>query len=828
MGKKRKSTYSATNIFDRENFSGGNPGSPESPFPGIPLNKRAKLSPPNSPLSSPPVPVKAKSFPQGIAPSTPRTGTPKGSSRTTPRRVLSPQSPPQSPPMPSSVTPRSPLSRCLFDFSPVSTPSTPSTPKYPTGLPIGCPPSASRRLFTPTTSEPRNADSKKEASSLKTSVLDDQPSSQPQEGPETIPDDILDIVFDPSLDLETSSASSKDEESSKEKESGLGFQPLSFFDGKGEILTSLVAQRKALFESLASRPPSVPVSQVACSPVNLSRSVTARTLDVPNLRHRPLISTTRHPSFVPKSLEGQQSLSQSTKVCVGSRGERDSSKDRPINQLDQNKSVSDFKKDLENLFAEGKLRSRTFPPPKTEKPSIQTTDPVSVPELLPPPPPPPNPENQEKTSRKFIRARLELYETERSYCRTLDTIISEYYKPLCRALPERYIRTLFGNIVELHHLSSRLCEELIHWVGDPQNVSLMSVFESTFKELHSAMLVYCDHYEYSFLKNWPHFINPLRSNFKKVSTTFCTFFKQRELQPQVLESMLIVPVQRIPRYRLLLQEICDNTENVSENQKKDLFDVFAVMESLASELNSTLGRLNLLHEGQEAAQVFARRFDNGSDFESQLENEFSSIQLEINVSVLELVSKHPKRVVENDVVVFKDQGCEFERTQEQICLFGSRLIRVRNGDSFLRRSRNISQVLNMEFVFDFIDPQLPTCLHLVSPFFGLSLVFSSLAELEACQESFRLLKEKMTTSKPSLKTQRAIYLTQIAHHTFQSVVCGGDPQAFKPFCFFWIDTSDEDEKSNPMFRKGPSHLTPKTNSYSSKTSECSGYGKGQP
>eukprot|EP00824_Muranothrix_gubernata_P019025 TRINITY_DN38545_c0_g1_i1.p1 TRINITY_DN38545_c0_g1~~TRINITY_DN38545_c0_g1_i1.p1 ORF type:complete len:557 (-),score=134.50 TRINITY_DN38545_c0_g1_i1:67-1710(-) len=150
----------------------------------------------------------------------------------------------------------------------------------------------------------------------------------------------------------------------------------------------------------------------------------------------------------------------------------------------------------------------------------------------------------------------ELLKTERTYVLQLQTVVKEFFAPLSRPTGPRLltpdeVRQIFANVNMVLKVNETLLSDLEERMG-----------EWPFAQLGKSMLNIAP-----FLKTYTDYVN----NYNRALTTltqakkrrdFATFLKQKEARHcggLDLVSYLITPVQRIPRYRLLLEDLVKNT-----------------------------------------------------------------------------------------------------------------------------------------------------------------------------------------------------------------------------------------------------------------------------
>lgn len=149
-------------------------------------------------------------------------------------------------------------------------------------------------------------------------------------------------------------------------------------------------------------------------------------------------------------------------------------------------------------------------------------------------------EKRESLRNKAVR---EILYTEKSYIKSLDVLNKFFVEPLRGIIDPGPHNLMFGHIGMIYNL----------------NMELMTELEANLENVGSAFLKFAP-----FLKLY----SVYAFDFKKTLLTLqeltekCSKFRQHlektETRPDVqtkLNSLLIVPIQRVPRYKMLLQQV---------------------------------------------------------------------------------------------------------------------------------------------------------------------------------------------------------------------------------------------------------------------------------
>lgn len=166
-----------------------------------------------------------------------------------------------------------------------------------------------------------------------------------------------------------------------------------------------------------------------------------------------------------------------------------------------------------------------------------------------------------KMRKKRRRVAQELLETEALYVQNLDLLKSSFYDPLFensknpgRVITTDDVRTIFGSLNIILPVNKLLLGELEKRLQVPESEFLVigDAFE-TLAYCLKSYTAYCNDFE-----NTRHILARLKKN-----SAFASFFTKisanEALHGKTIFDLMILPVQRIPRYRMLLAELYKNT-----------------------------------------------------------------------------------------------------------------------------------------------------------------------------------------------------------------------------------------------------------------------------
>jgi len=187
------------------------------------------------------------------------------------------------------------------------------------------------------------------------------------------------------------------------------------------------------------------------------------------------------------------------------------------------------------------------------------------------------------------RAMQEIFTSEESYVRYLNILVKLYLEPLRNTrpliLPLETIKLIFSDIEVILSINTKLLQELDQVINHTSLQLVGTVFVSH-KDYLKVYSTYINGYEKA--------VDTLEKC-KKTVPNFKKFLEETrakhsaELGGRNLDDFLIMPVQRIPRYVILLQELGKHQTKV---QTQDTFDIpiaIAKMKEIASLINDRRG-----------------------------------------------------------------------------------------------------------------------------------------------------------------------------------------------------------------------------------------------
>ncbi|XP_041091553.1 proto-oncogene vav-like isoform X2 [Polyodon spathula] len=171
----------------------------------------------------------------------------------------------------------------------------------------------------------------------------------------------------------------------------------------------------------------------------------------------------------------------------------------------------------------------------------------------------------------------EIRQTEEKYTETLGSILNHFMKPLQRFLQPSDIESIFINIEELFQTHSSLLEEVRSSILTFNADNLYQVFIK-YKTRLLLYGAYCSQVESSskHLDKVANMREDVRMKLEECS-------KRANNGRFTLRDLLMVPMQRVLKYHLLLQELVKHTSNVTD--KENLRTALDAMRDLAQCVN---------------------------------------------------------------------------------------------------------------------------------------------------------------------------------------------------------------------------------------------------
>lgn len=180
------------------------------------------------------------------------------------------------------------------------------------------------------------------------------------------------------------------------------------------------------------------------------------------------------------------------------------------------------------------------------------------------------------------RVALELVETETTFVKSCDKIVKEFYEPLKRlitaggvpSLSDGDLSTIFSNICLISALNHKFLEQL-----KATDTADLGSFFLEFVHFFKMYGQYARNHSVAVER-----LNNVRQRSSKNEGLFASLEKGSKA---TLESLLIMPIQRIPRYEMLLREITKHTDPSSADYN-NLTKALSLVHEVATHMNEMI------------------------------------------------------------------------------------------------------------------------------------------------------------------------------------------------------------------------------------------------
>eukprot|EP01127_Copromyxa_protea_P020882 TRINITY_DN7039_c1_g3_i2.p1 TRINITY_DN7039_c1_g3~~TRINITY_DN7039_c1_g3_i2.p1 ORF type:complete len:913 (+),score=236.71 TRINITY_DN7039_c1_g3_i2:346-2739(+) len=209
------------------------------------------------------------------------------------------------------------------------------------------------------------------------------------------------------------------------------------------------------------------------------------------------------------------------------------------------------------------------------------------------------------------RVAFEILTTEETYVNGLKVVLKEFPNPLISAVPKNIkaqeeMRKIFGFVRDLYFLHMKMFLSIVERIQNwRENGELIGDIFSTYSAQMEPMY---SNYA-SVYQQFVEMLNTLsqdNSQFKRAITT-CNnkAYEQRELR---LPDLLITPIQRLPRYSLLLGDLMKNTSSDHVDRPN--------LEEASKTIAEVTGKLNEFLRKSETDSEMVKLFDRGTRFQN--------------------------------------------------------------------------------------------------------------------------------------------------------------------------------------------------------------------
>jgi len=186
----------------------------------------------------------------------------------------------------------------------------------------------------------------------------------------------------------------------------------------------------------------------------------------------------------------------------------------------------------------------------------------------------------------------ELLSTERNYVDSLDVLREVYFLPLQEKskdpkplLTPSQFKLIFGHLETIHRVNKMFLDGCEKMLPNYNETSLISSLFHGYTHLFKSYTAYCNNFDAA---------SACIKQLKTTNQEFAAWLKSQDKDPRTnrlgLQSYLILPIQRIPRYRLLLQDIIKHTDQEHKDYAGLQTSLSEIL-SVANHLNSTMKQI---------------------------------------------------------------------------------------------------------------------------------------------------------------------------------------------------------------------------------------------
>eukprot|EP00767_Chilomastix_cuspidata_P003859 gnl/Chilomastix_cuspidata/3990.p1 GENE.gnl/Chilomastix_cuspidata/3990~~gnl/Chilomastix_cuspidata/3990.p1 ORF type:complete len:1109 (+),score=392.75 gnl/Chilomastix_cuspidata/3990:229-3327(+) len=193
----------------------------------------------------------------------------------------------------------------------------------------------------------------------------------------------------------------------------------------------------------------------------------------------------------------------------------------------------------------------------------------------------------------------EIITTERYYVKNLEIIVNEYVVPCQEFLSEGEVSSLFSTLPQIHRFSST---ELLPRLEEAhKNLCFYNAIGNVFREMSPLFKLYS-----AYVANFEAAMEAHTAlSASKRRKKYRDLLKTNEARfGHPLTSLLISPVQRIPRYKLLLRELVELTPNCNVDYKNSV-DALSRVSLIASRIDM----YKQAHEMKARMKVLSEKFE---------------------------------------------------------------------------------------------------------------------------------------------------------------------------------------------------------------------------
>eukprot|EP00485_Elphidium_margaritaceum_P009219 CAMPEP_0202691274 /NCGR_PEP_ID=MMETSP1385-20130828/6035_1 /ASSEMBLY_ACC=CAM_ASM_000861 /TAXON_ID=933848 /ORGANISM="Elphidium margaritaceum" /LENGTH=439 /DNA_ID=CAMNT_0049346651 /DNA_START=89 /DNA_END=1408 /DNA_ORIENTATION=+ len=208
-------------------------------------------------------------------------------------------------------------------------------------------------------------------------------------------------------------------------------------------------------------------------------------------------------------------------------------------------------------------------------------------------------EERQRRADKRTAAIKELIETEKTYVNGLDICLRTYYERLSaetKLVSAKDFKVIFNDLKTIHQLNDTFLTDLN---------AVYANFDNDQTRIGDQFVKFCPYFRMyqNYCNNYDAATELLtRYNEKQSFVNLCMEIRD-ETKGKTLQSLLILPIQRLPRYKMCLTEILKNTEN----NHPDMTDLRRALEAV-EETTTLINERMKEHTARQQVREIESRF----------------------------------------------------------------------------------------------------------------------------------------------------------------------------------------------------------------------------